>query len=117
MAADLGLKKGMELTAVQEQQTPTYEEAIAAIQAAGRPVAMTFKKDPTSKEEADHKRAEVTANTLLAKPLEETEGEMTPLRTVFEEERKTSMGQWLRKHGMQSYAKAFMDAGCVCRMF
>ena len=53
----------------------------------------------------------MTANTLLAKPLEETDGELTPLREVFEAERGASMGQWLRKQGMQSYAKAFMDAG------
>lgn len=147
-AAEFSLKKGMELLAVGATMTPTYDGAIAAIQAAGRPVTMTFKKLPSSKDEADHQRAavpppahrfsecacamlcdaskatksmlsqsslcaQVTANTLLAKDLEQTYGEMTPLRAVFEEERESSMGQWLRQHNIAAYASAFMNAGCA----
>ena len=49
---------------------------------------------------------------MLSKPLEDDQAQMTPLRAVFEEE-KTSFGQWLRKHNMQTYARVFMAAGYI----
>lgn len=36
---------------------------------------------------------------------------MAPLRAVFEQEQNTSIGQWLRRHGMHGYAQAFIESG------